>query len=109
MMKKINILRFGICNAISAFAVYPLAALAVINVVRWNIFTGSVVPGILFFFIIFLSPLSCILGIIQGIRGWKMGKCCAAACFILSVIGLLLFAVVTYFIWYTLQGSWLMD
>ena len=105
--KKFNMLRWGIINVSSPFCIYVLALIAVFKILDWNIITNSVALGILFWFIFLLSPLSCILGIVQGIRGWKRGRVFAPVCLILSVIGLLIFAAVTDFLRYVLQGSWL--
>lgn len=105
--KKFNMLTFGISNALSPGCIYVIALLAVYKIYDWNIITNSVALGILFWFIVLLSPLSCILGIVQGIRGWKRGRVFAPVCLILSVIGLLIFAAVTDFLRYVMQGSWL--
>ncbi|MDE6748521.1 MAG: hypothetical protein K2K21_05570 [Lachnospiraceae bacterium] len=98
--KDKNLLAFGIFNAISVFPVCILvmvvgfAALAFTGA-KWNVLTG-----ILCLFFFFLSPISCIIGIVKGIRSWKSSRICATVCVVLSIIGILLFAVVTGYLWW---------
>lgn len=97
-----NLLTFGIFNSISVFVVILLATivLSVVAPKPGMIASGT---GILILFILALSPVSCILGIVQGIRCWKKKKVDAKVCLILSIIGFLLFAVVIGFFWYVIS------
>lgn len=98
--KDKKLLGFGIFNAISVFPiciivmVVGFAALAFMGM-KWNVLTG-----ILCLFTFFLAPISCIIGIIKGIRSWKNSRICAPACVVLSIIGILLFAVVAGYLWW---------
>ena len=95
--KDKNLLAFGIFNVIS---VIPFLFLAM--VVAFKIFALVDIKAtvILCLLIIFLSPISCIIGIVRGIRSRKNPGTCAQACAILSVIGIFLFAVVAGYLWW---------
>lgn len=97
--KNNRLLYFGIINMCSVFIVLCLSGI-VLDLDGTK--TGPIASGItiIILFILSLSPISCILGIVQGIRYWKRERVDAKACLILSIIGFLLFAVVIGFFWY---------
>lgn len=103
--KNILLLLFGIYNAISVFPAIMNAFVFVIII--FSDFIPLYMTHVLCIFNILLSPVSCILGIVLGICRWKRGRVCALVCIILSIIGILLFAVVVDFWWFVRQGSWL--
>ena len=96
MKKNLDLLFLGFFNAISVFPAYILAICVIVIAAytRMGSYVPSFVSGILCIFSIFLSPLSCILRIVLGICRWKRGRVCAMVCIILSIIGIMLFAVV---------------
>ena len=101
--KDANLLTFGIFNAISVIPVLCLDVLVtfvmyVLMGMKMNIWTD-----IFLFLIIVLSPISCVIGIVQGIRRRKNSRICAPVCIILSIIGILLFAVVLGFFWWRIS------
>ena len=101
--KDANLLFLGIFNAIS---VIPVLFLAMVVALAMLALTGkkmNVLIDIIFLLISFLSPISCIIGIVQGIRNRKNSRICAPVCIILSVIGILLFAVVLGFLWWRIS------
>ena len=92
--KNKTLLYFGIFNAFSVLPTFILACLfswATLICLSsiWNPVISDA-SSLLTLFILLLSPLSCILGTILGIRRRKRDY--GLACFILSIIGLLLFA-----------------
>lgn len=106
-MKKKNkgLLLFGIYNAISVFPALIITinvfAVSLITLTFW--FYYSFVFDVLCLCLIVFSPVPCIigivLGIVMGIRDRKRGNGCALACLILSIIGLILFAVVMRYLY----------
>ena len=101
--KDANLLFLGIFNAIS---VIPVLFLAMVVALAMLALTGkkmNVLIDIIFLLISFLSPISCVIGIVQGIRSRKNSRICAPACVILSIIGILLFAVVSGFLWWRIS------
>ena len=102
--KDANLLFLGIFNAIS---VIPVLFLAMVVALAMLALTGkkmNVLIDIIFLLISFLSPISCIVGIVQGIRNRKNSRIYGAlACVKLSIIGILLFAVVSGFLWWRIS------
>lgn len=92
----------GIFNVIYVFSVFILICivwLGFMGLMELNILTGVFGYAILLTtlnVVLYLSPLSCIWGIVQGVRCWESGY--GRAHLILSIIGLLFFAVVSVFL-----------
>lgn len=98
MKEKSNaLLVFGIVNAVSLIPAFTIAAVLGLLLATNNV--AIEVHIVLSTLIAFLSPLSCILGIVLGICLREKGY--AKACIILSIVGILLFACVAAFIWYS--------
>lgn len=94
------LLVFGIFNVI-----YAILFIFIDMVVAFTFFLDvkNYISSFVMYAIIFFSPLSCIVGIVQG-RRCRERNVFATACFILSIIGLLLFAVVMGFIYWAVFG-----
>ncbi|MDE6685739.1 MAG: hypothetical protein K2K17_00285 [Lachnospiraceae bacterium] len=97
--KKLDLLLFGIFNAISAIPFNILASMFGLACVHWKILSdslGYVFATACMLIISLLSPAFCIWGIVQGVRCWKSGY--GRACFILSIIGILFYAATMAFL-----------
>ena len=103
--KDANLLAFGIFNAISVIPVLCLDILVTFAIFVLMGTEENVWVDILLLIIISLSPISCVIGIVQGIRNRKNSRICAPVCVILSIIGILLFAVVLRFFWWRISIS----
>ncbi|MDE6742850.1 MAG: hypothetical protein K2J95_03100 [Lachnospiraceae bacterium] len=98
----------GIFNVFYVFSVFILICivwLGLMGLMELNILTGVFGYAILLTTlnaVLYLPPLSCIWGIVQGVRCWKSAcgvkRVDGLVCFILSMIGFLLFAVVMAFL-----------
>lgn len=101
--KNITLWPLGIFNAISVFSVLILTCIVwfgLMWLMELNILTGVFGHAILItilFAVLSISPLSCIEGIVWGVRCWKracgLKRVDGLVCFLLSMIGLLLFVV----------------
>lgn len=94
-VKSLALLFFGIFNVVSVVPCLFFAFVFAWSVMLSNNMIWSDLTNLAAIAILSLSPISCIVGIVQGIRHWKL--ICARICVILSIIGFLLFAVVMGF------------
>lgn len=100
--KSKGLLFLGIYNAISVFsALFFAMSIFVVSLLTLLFWTHGlfVMYALCFCFIIF-SPIPCIVGIVLGIRGWIKKTGYALTCFILSIIGLLLFTAMMRYLYF---------